>query len=176
MNLTLTLLLVAVGSAALGAFIAWVVAGRQIAALTARAVAAETRLSAAEQGEQHLRDTFASLSRDALRTNSDEFISRAQHDLGNLVDPLRTALADQQRRVDELERERQKAYGSIEQMLQRMTADQQQLQSETARLVTSLRQPQVRGRWGEIQLRQVVELAGMLCDFAMPPLGVGQMR
>jgi DNA recombination protein RmuC len=164
---TLTLLLVAIGGAALGALVAWLLASRQIAGLTARAITAEARLTAAEQGEQRLREAFASLSRDALRTNSDEFISRAKTDLGSLVDPLKTALTEQQRRVDELERERQKAYGSIEQMLQRMTADQQQLQSETARLVKSLRQPQVRGRWGEIQLRQVVELAGMshLCDF-----------
>jgi DNA recombination protein RmuC len=163
----LTLFLVAIGGAAIGAFVAWIIAGRQIAVLTARAVAAETRLATAEQGEQRLREAFSSLSRDALRTNSDEFISRAQRDLGSLVDPLKTALAEQQRRVDELERERQKAYGSIEQMLQRMTTDQQQLQGETAKLVKSLRQPQVRGRWGELQLRQVVELAGMshLCDF-----------
>lgn len=167
MDSTLTFLLVAIAGAAVGALAAWLIAGRQIAALTARAVSAETRLMAAEQGEQHLREAFASLSRDALRANSDEFISRAERDLGSLVDPLKTALADQQRRVDELERERQKAYGSIEQMLQRMTADQQQLQGETAKLVKSLRQPQVRGRWGELQLRQVVELAGMshLCDF-----------
>lgn len=167
MDTTLTFIVVALGAAAVGALVAWLLAGRRAAALTVRAVTAEARLAAAEQGEQRLRDAFASLSRDALRTNSDEFAARAERDLGGVVEPLKTALAEQQRRVEELERERQRAYGSIEQMLQRMTLDQQSLQSETARLVKSLRQPQVRGRWGEIQLRQVVELAGMshLCDF-----------
>jgi DNA recombination protein RmuC len=167
MESLVTLILVALGGGAFGALLVGIVASRRINALTVRAVAAETQLTAAQQGEQHLRDAFASLSRDALRVNSDEFVTRAQRDLGSLVDPLKTALAEQQRRVDELERERQKAYGSIEQMLKRMTSDQQMLQSETAKLVKSLRQPQVRGRWGEIQLRQVVELAGMshLCDF-----------
>lgn len=167
METLVTLILVAIGGGALGALVVGIVASRRINALTARAIMAETQLAGARQGEQHLRDTFASLSHDALRINSDEFVTRAQRDLGSLVDPLKTALAEQQRRVEELERERQKAYGSIEQMLQRMTSDQQALQSETAKLVKSLRQPQVRGRWGEIQLRQVVELAGMshLCDF-----------
>jgi DNA recombination protein RmuC len=110
---------------------------------------------------------FAAESRDALKANSEEFSDRAQRDLASMIDPLKVALDQQQRRVDELERERQKAYGSIETLLVRMTSDQNQLQSETANLVKALRQPQVRGRWGEIQLRQVVELAGMsnMCDF-----------
>lgn len=167
MDAILTHMLVALGGAAVGFLVAWLIASRQLSALTTRAIVAETRLAAAEQGEQQMRETFASLSREALRTNSDEFVTRAQRDLGSLVDPLKIALVEQQRRVEDLERERQKAYGSIEQMLQRMTSDQQMLQSETSKLVKGLRQPQVRGRWGEIQLRQVVELAGMshLCDF-----------
>jgi DNA recombination protein RmuC len=167
MDTMLTLIIAALGSAALGALLTWLLASRKAAALTVRAVTAEARLATAEQGEQRLREAFASLSRDALRTNSDEFAARAERDLGGLVEPLKTALVEQQRRVEELERERQRAYGSVEQMIQRMAVDQQSLQSETARLVKSLRQPQVRGRWGEIQLRQVVELAGMshLCDF-----------
>lgn len=77
MDPTLTLLMIAIGGAAIGAFVAWIIASRQIAALTARAVAAETRLATAEQGEQRLREAFSSLSRDALRTISDEVTSGA---------------------------------------------------------------------------------------------------
>ena len=163
-------IVVFVGGGAIGFMLAWFFVGRQLTALTTRAATAEGKLIAAAQGAQgelRLRDTFASLSHDALRTNSNDFIARAQRDVGGLVEPLKAALVEQQRKIDELERERQKSYGSIETMLQRMTSDQRLLQGETARLVKALRQPQVRGRWGEIQLRQVVELAGMsnLCDF-----------
>lgn len=140
------------GGVIAGAFVTWLIVARTAA----------NGLS-----EQRLRDMFASLSQEALRANSSDFNERARREIETLTAPLKATLDEQQRKLDELERERQKAYGSIEQQLRRMTEDQRLLQQETARLVSSLRQPQVRGRWGEIQLRRVVELAGMSehCDF-----------
>jgi DNA recombination protein RmuC len=155
----ITLIMVAIGGVAFGGLIATVIAARRTTALTERATLAEAtltsertatveKISTLQAAALQMREVFAAESRDALKAN-------------------KVALDQQQRRVDELERERQKAYGSIETLLVRMTSDQNQLQSETANLVKALRQPQVRGRWGEIQLRQVVELAGMsnMCDF-----------
>ncbi len=141
-----------VGGVIAGAFVAWLMLAR---------------LGANGLSEQRIRDMFASIGQEALRTNSNDFNERARREIETLTVPLKASLDEQQRKLEELERERQKAYGTIEQQLHRMTQDQRLLQQETARLVSSLRQPQVRGRWGEIQLRRVVELAGMSehCDF-----------
>lgn len=145
-------LVAVVGGVIAGAFVAWLMLAR---------------LGAGGLSEQRIRDMFASVSQEALRANSSDFNERARREIEALTAPLKATLDEQQRKLEDLERERQKAYGSIEQQLHRMTQDQRLLQQETARLVSSLRQPQVRGRWGEIQLRKVVELAGMSehCDF-----------
>ncbi|MCS6882623.1 MAG: DNA recombination protein RmuC [Oscillochloridaceae bacterium] len=152
MDLFVVLVAVAGGVIA-GAFVAWLMLAR---------------LGVNGLSEQRIRDMFASLSQEALRANSSDFNERARREIEALTAPLKATLDEQQRKLEDLERERQKAYGSIEQQLHRMTQDQRLLQQETARLVSSLRQPQIRGRWGEIQLRRVVELAGMSehCDFA----------
>lgn len=136
------------------------------------------KLTALEAAEQRLRDTFASLSSDALQaslsqflTLADERLSRqqqiAQTDLSELVAPLREALNQQHEHTHELELARQQAYGSISQHLSSIQEEHRLLRQETTNLVKALRQPHVRGRWGEIQLRRVVELAGMsaCCDF-----------
>lgn len=169
----------------------------QVQGLTERATKAETqvaaereahqeKLAALEAAEQRLRDSFAHLSSQALDQTSKQFLELAQErlarqqqeaqgnlalhkqEIGELVGPLREVLDQQRQSLEQIEQARQKSYGEIEAQLRRMTTDQQQLQAETANLVKALRQPQVRGRWGELQLRRVVELAGMNahCDFA----------
>lgn len=167
----------------------WVVCSRQISAQRERAIRAETtlasertaheaQLATLRDGDQRLQDAFARLSSDALQRTTDQLMQLAHErlerqqqvarsDLDSLISPLRTALAHQQQHITQLESARERAYGGIEEQLKRMSADQLKLQHETANLIKALRQPQVRGRWGELQLRQVVELAGMssYCDF-----------
>jgi DNA recombination protein RmuC len=84
-----------------------------------------------------------------------------------VVKPLADSLAKLEAHIHELEAARRQAYGSLDQQLQTMALRETELQRETAQLVTALRSPQVRGRWGEITLRRVAELAGMAerCDF-----------
>jgi DNA recombination protein RmuC len=103
-----------------------------------------------------------------------QYQERARGELGareqaieNLVKPIRDALARTEQQISQIEKERQHAFGSITAQLQHMAAGQQALQGETRQLVNALRRPEVRGRWGEITLRRVVELAGMVeyCDF-----------
>lgn len=160
------------------------------------ATEAQTRLQAAQQNldEQkrlleeaavRLADTFKALSADALRTNNQEFltlakqsleavlgeaksdISRRQEAIGTLVQPLQETLKRYEEQVNTLEQRRQSAYGSLEQQLKSLGETQQLLQRETTNLVTALRSPHVRGRWGEMTLRRAVELAGLSehCDF-----------
>ncbi|HOW18095.1 MAG TPA: DNA recombination protein RmuC, partial [Phycisphaerae bacterium] len=159
-------------------------------------VEAETRLVEAtrsfdeqkkllEEARNKLTDAFRALSGDALKSNNQAFLELAKKSLeailadakGNLgkhqeaikglVNPLEEALKRYEQQVKALEESRQKAYGSLETQLQLLTSTQQQLQKETGNLVTALRTPQVRGRWGEVTLRRVVELAGMSdhCDY-----------
>lgn len=133
-----------------------------------------------------LSDTFKALASETLSTNSQQFLhmakqamdtvlSDAKGDLGKreeaisgLVKPLAESLKTFETHVRSLESTRQQAYTSLEEHLKTLTSSQQQLQRETGNLVTALRTPQVRGRWGEMTLRRVVELAGMseYCDFA----------
>jgi len=110
-----------------------------------------------EEVRAQLGDTFKALSSDALQANSQAFVERAQQTL----QPLQQALKAYEDHLRELEQVRQRAYGSLEEQLRSLAATEQQLQRETSSLVTALRRPEVRGRWGELSLRRAVELAGM---------------
>jgi len=131
-------------------------------------VAAETRLaeiekqleaqkSLVDEATAKLGDTFKALSSDALRNNAQAFVDSAKQTL----EPLRDALTRYEDHIREIERQRQQAYGSLENQLKSLATSEQQLQRETTNLVNALRRPQVRGRWGELTLKRAVELAGM---------------
>jgi DNA recombination protein RmuC len=90
-------------------------------------------------------------------------------------DPIHDALARMDAQLQRLERDRQQARGALDEQLRSLAAAQERLGGETRALVAALRQPQTRGRWGELQLRRVVELAGMTahCDFVEQPSVAG---
>jgi DNA recombination protein RmuC len=137
------------------------------------------------QAREKLTDAFKALAGDALSSSNEQFLNlargafekilaEAKGDLGNkqeaingLVRPLSESLKQFEEHVRQLEQSRQAAYTSVEEQLKSLFSSQQQLQKETRNLVTALRTPHIRGRWGEITLRKVVELAGMSehCDF-----------
>ena len=143
------------------------------------------RTLAREQMQTQMRDTFMALSAEALKAGRDDFLALAQQRLGQtqvqsqaelekrekaveqLVLPIREALEKTRIQVQELEKERHGAYKALLETIGRMATDQQGLARETQNLVKALRRPEVRGRWGELQLRRTVELAGMTehCDF-----------
>lgn len=140
---------------------------------------------AQRQAQESLARTFESLSSRVLQANSESFLTLARTQLESFQDGARTDLARRQeaiqdlmkpihetlgkvdRKMDEVEKGRREAYGSLTRHLESMAQTQVQLQAETRNLVKALRAPTVRGRWGEIQLRRVVEMAGMVehCDF-----------
>ncbi|MCK9229577.1 MAG: DNA recombination protein RmuC [Syntrophales bacterium] len=139
-----------------------------------------------DEAKSGLTDTFKALAGDTLNTSTTSFLERAKEtldkvlveargDLGKrqeairgLVNPLAESLTRFEEHVREIEKNRQVAYSGLSEHLKLLSASQQQLQKETANLVTALRKPHVRGRWGEMTLRRVVELAGMSehCDFS----------
>jgi len=140
---------------------------------TAR-VQAETRLEAerknlAEQkrlldeAETKLKDAFAALSADALKNTSQQFLAQAEERLK----PIRDLLGNYERHLGEIEKIRSDAYGGLKAHLDTLAQAHQVLQKEAHQLSTALRSPTVRGRWGEMTLRRVVEVAGMSpqCDF-----------
>jgi DNA recombination protein RmuC len=94
-------------------------------------------------------------------------VDKKQSEVSTVIVPLRNSLEQMEKKVHELELARRGAYDALTSNLQQLSATQQILQKETGNLVRALREPTVRGRWGEIQLRRVVEVAGMLsyCDF-----------
>jgi DNA recombination protein RmuC len=165
-------------------------ASRLLSRRTARALAdSETRLRASVQ-------EFASA---ALRDNADVFLKLAREAFGReqasiqgtwrereqafqaLVDPIRSALEKSEAQVAAMERERREAFVSLRSQIETLALGQSALQRETRNLVTALRRPEVRGRWGELTLRRVVELAGLSghCDFTEQPSvgdGNGMLR
>jgi DNA recombination protein RmuC len=141
------------------------------------------------ESEQRLRAGFQELAASALRDNTDMFLKLARESFGReqasiqglwrerevafnaLIDPLRTAIERTDAQAAALERERREAYGALRSQLEGLVQSQASLQRETRNLVTALRRPEVRGRWGELTLRRVVELAGLSehCDFSVQP-------
>ena len=99
-----------------------------------------------------------------MKSNSDAITT----EIKNLIAPLDSSLKQYAEQIKHLENKREKAYGSLEQQLKALAQTQQLLEKETGNLVSALRRPSVRGRWGEVTLRRVVELAGMSahCDFS----------
>jgi len=140
----------------LGLLLGWLAAANRSAAAVARL---EATLGAARDGEERLASSLRGLAADAAR---DQNVALAQ-----LIAPLQDSLRDYEMRVNELERERIDAYAELRTEVRTMTSVSTGLRTETSQLVAALRAPQVRGRWGEHQLRRIVEAAGMLehCDF-----------
>ncbi len=180
----------------LGALLAWLFGRRGRKALERELNEAENRLKSQEalQSEREaafemaslkLTQAFSNVTNQSLRSNSEHFLRLAEQNLGTqqekakrelserekaveaLVKPIRDALEASHRQITELEKARSEAYGSIKSQLEAMQLSQQSLTQETQNLVKALRRPEVRGRWGEITLRRLVELAGMVdhCDF-----------
>ena len=180
----------------LGALIAWLIGRHRRKALQEKLESAELRLknqetlqeereAAFELANAKLTQAFAEISNRSLRANSDTFLQlakqnlethqeKAKSELGErekaveaLVKPIRDALQASHKQISDLEKARSEAYGSIRNHLEAMQLSQQSLTQETHNLVKALRRPEVRGQWGEITLRRLVELAGMVehCDF-----------
>jgi DNA recombination protein RmuC len=142
-----------------------------------------------EAAKVQLGDTFQALAGEALRASQEDFLAlaterfgavrketsaelearqQAQHQaLEGMVGPVRASLEKVDEQVRAMERERGTAYGALRQQMQTIAETQEKLRDATGNLVSALKTPSVRGRWGEMQLRRVVELAGMLehCDF-----------
>jgi DNA recombination protein RmuC len=166
-----------------------------VQAETARAVLAaevaglrrseEQATARAEEERQRLAGTFAELSAQALQNNNEQFLALAdtrlnqaqtvakseleqrQAAIAQLLGPLSETLVRYETGLKQIELERKGAYEGLSEKVSQLSTGNEQLRRETRNLVTALRSPQTRGRWGEIQLRRVVEMAGMLahCDF-----------
>lgn len=180
-------------------------AARRIASLHLELTAAQVRLESAtaqeanrlrliEQSETQLRAAFGALAGEALRANNEQFLNLARQVLGRdqvaaegvlkereaaiaqLVLPLRASLERTEAQVQALERERREAFATLRTQIETLSGGQAQLSRETRNLVTALRRPEVRGRWGELTLRRLVELAGLTehCDFTEQPTVAGE--
>ena len=146
----------------------------------------DDRAATAEDLHRRLTGEFARLSSEALRQNADQFLqlagarlgesrsvaegdlARRQEELARLVTPLAEQLGRYDEGVRRLEVDRQRANAELSEQMRQLAGSHERLERETRNLVTALRSPQTRGRWGELQLRRVVEMAGMLerCDFS----------
>ncbi len=153
--------------------------------LEAQQAAMEEKTRSFEEAQSQFENTFKSLASDALKSSTSEFLKLAESNFktlhtkasGNLeqrekavesmVKPIREALEKTDQQIRKMEKERQTAFGSLTQHLQFMAQAQEQLQGETRNLVKALRRPEVRGQWGEMTLKRLAELAGMVehCDF-----------
>ncbi|PHS70555.1 MAG: DNA recombination protein RmuC [Cycloclasticus sp.] len=180
----------------IGCIVTYLVLFKRITQLQNEVASHETRLSVEKELSeksklneemliQNFRDSFAALSSKALRDNNDEFLKLARENFSkqqntaesrlnekekafaDMVSPIKDILKKTDEQLKKLEADRQQSYGSISQFLQNMTETQNQLQSETRNLVQALRRPEVRGQWGELTLKRLAELAGLVehCDF-----------
>ncbi len=143
------------------------------------------KIAALNESREQLKESFSALSKHALDSNNESFLQLAQQKLGlfesraqanlsekeksieTLLKPMTEALQKTEQQISSIEKERKEAFGSITTQLKLVTEAQHGLQSETEQLVRALRRPEVRGQWGELTLKRLAELAGMVnhCDF-----------
>jgi DNA recombination protein RmuC len=203
--LTAALILLGVALVAMAA--GWLIGrrrehGMELELATARAelksaeLLAQEREQTIERAMERLRSGFDNLAGDALRDNNEVFLQlarqtlsqqqeAARRDLGErekaveaMLGPVREALARTHEQMGRIEKERAEAFGALRSSIESVTLGQLALQKETRSLVTALRRPEVRGRWGEMTLRRLAELAGMVehCDFIEQAHVAGEER
>jgi len=151
--------------------------------------AAAEKLALLDEARQKLADAFKALAGECLRSNNESFLELArtkleafqetargdldkrQQAIAEMVKPVREALDKVDAKLQEIEKSRVEAYSGLTEQIKMLADTGRELRDRTDALITALRRPAARGRWGEIQLRRVVELAGMLehCDFTQQP-------
>ncbi|MBP7588378.1 MAG: DNA recombination protein RmuC [Thermoanaerobaculia bacterium] len=148
--------------------------------LKAQVAGYDEKVKAFETAESRLTDAFQNLASHALTRNNQQFLALAKENLERLqseakgdleqrqqaiaavVEPIQLALGKIDAEVRRVESSRLEAYGALSEQVKSLLGSQEKLQLETGNLVKALRRPEARGRWGEMQLRRVVEFAGML--------------
>jgi DNA recombination protein RmuC len=181
----ITLLALLVGLV-LGTVATWVaLRSRHVAELARERAAADEKLALLDEARNSFTVTMKALAADALATSNQSFLDLARtqleqlqqkttqeleqrrHAVEHLVAPIKESLLKVDGKLQQLEVARTQAYSELTVQVRHLAEGQKELRAETGNLVTALRSPVVRGRWGEMQLRRVVEMAGMLshCDF-----------
>jgi DNA recombination protein RmuC len=195
-NMLVVACLGVIAGALLGALIATVRARRRSEAVHIELAVLKSQVKAEQQLEEERQQalklaiervtaTFDSVAGQSLRSNSEMFLKLAREHLGQhqqtaiaslserekaietMLTPIREALAKTEQQMARIEKERAETFGSLKTSLESVALGQQALQRETRSLVNALRRPEVRGQWGEMTLRRLAELAGMVehCDF-----------
>lgn len=183
-------------AAVLGSLITYIYFQRKLSTLREKNTALTTRIeidqqnniekiAALEKARMQLTDTFTALSSQALKNNNEEFLKLAGENLKqfqaqavnefdkkekaieHLLTPIKESLNKTEQQILSIEKDRKESFGALHKHLETMALTQTSLQDETRKLVTALRRPEVRGQWGEMTLKRLAELAGMVehCDF-----------
>ncbi|MFQ5756777.1 MAG: DNA recombination protein RmuC [Acidiferrobacterales bacterium] len=194
MGNTAILIIVLIAVAALAGTVGWLLArARSQRTITELETTLKMERQSANEKLAEVEKTFSALSTQALQDNSKAFLQLAQETLkrfhmqakgeldqkekavGHLVNPIREALEKTEQQIRRMENERREAYGALHKHLESLNQTQRMLHGETRNLVQALRRPEVRGQWGEMTLRRLAELAGMVeyCDFFEQPQVVG---
>lgn len=147
------------------------------------------KIETIEESRKQLENSFSVLSQQALKLNNENFLTLAKEKLSQfqiqaeanldkkeksietLLQPIQTALKNTEEQIQSIEKERKESFGSLSQHLKIINESQSDLRLETQNLVQALRRPEVRGQWGELTLKRIAELAGMVdhCDFYEQP-------
>lgn len=191
-----TMLIAIVIATLIGSLITYIYLQRKLSDLREKNTELSTRLEveqlnsnekieALEKARAQLGETFTALSSQALKNNNEEFLKLAQENLKqyqsqavnelekkekaieHLLNPIKESLSKTEQQIQNIEKERKESQGALHKHLESMAQTQSVLQDETRKLVTALRRPEVRGQWGEMTLKRLAELAGMVehCDF-----------
>jgi DNA recombination protein RmuC len=165
------LLLALLVGLALGAAVAWLAlrgqAGTLRVQLELEQARSEEKAALLEQTERDVAARFDALAADALRKNNESFLALASGKLGETAKPITDSLEKMRGEVQTLERTRREDYGMLQKSVETLVQTNERVRAEAASLSTALRSSEVRGAWGQMQLRNAVETAGMLayCDF-----------